>query len=49
MKRTLLSGFALLLSSMAIAQLMGTKLIPGDYATIQAAITDLNTQGVGRE
>ncbi|OQY72863.1 MAG: hypothetical protein B6D44_08950, partial [Ignavibacteriales bacterium UTCHB2] len=29
------------------AQLSGTKTIPGDYATIAAAITDLNTQGVG--
>ena len=31
----------------AFAQLSGTKSIPGDYATIAAAITDLNTQGVG--
>ncbi|GIV45695.1 MAG: hypothetical protein KatS3mg036_0513 [Ignavibacterium sp.] len=29
------------------AQLTGVKTIPGDYATIAAAITDLNTQGVG--
>ncbi len=29
------------------AQLVGTKTIPGDYATIQLAVTDLNTQGVG--
>ncbi len=29
------------------AQLTGTKTIPGDYASITAAITDLNTQGVG--
>jgi hypothetical protein len=29
------------------AQLTGTKLIPGDYATLTAAVTDLNTQGVG--
>lgn len=28
-------------------QLTGTKNIPGDYATLAAAITDLNTQGVG--
>ena len=27
--------------------LTGTKSIPGDYATIEAAITDLNLQGVG--
>ncbi len=29
------------------AQLSGTKSIPGDYATIASAVTDLNTQGVG--
>lgn len=29
------------------AQLTGVKTIPGDYATIAAAVTDLNTQGVG--
>ncbi len=29
------------------AQLTGTKNIPGDYATLAAAIADLNTQGVG--
>lgn len=29
------------------AQLTGTKNIPGDYATLAAAITDLNAQGVG--
>lgn len=29
------------------AQLSGTKNIPGDYATLALAITDLNTQGVG--
>ncbi len=29
------------------AQISGTKTIPGDYATIAAAIADLNTQGVG--
>lgn len=33
--------------SLSSAQLTGTKTIPGDYATIQAAIADLNTQGVG--
>ena len=31
----------------AYAQLTGTKNIPGDYPTLAAAITDLNTQGVG--
>ncbi|HLT24064.1 MAG TPA: T9SS type A sorting domain-containing protein [Ignavibacteria bacterium] len=35
------------LQKSAEAQLTGTKTIPGDYATIAAAITDLNTQGVG--
>lgn len=29
------------------AQLSGTKTIPGDYATIAAAVTALNSQGVG--
>ncbi len=38
---------SIILSSVASAQLMGTKNIPGDYATLAAAITDLNTQGVG--
>lgn len=31
----------------ATAQLTGTKNVPGDYATVAAAVTDLNTQGVG--
>lgn len=34
-------------ASSVSAQLTGTKNIPGDYATLAAAITDLNTQGVG--
>ena len=38
---------SMLLSSVASAQLMGTKNIPGDYADLATAITDLNTQGVG--
>ncbi|MEO8211385.1 MAG: hypothetical protein ABI840_12570, partial [bacterium] len=29
------------------AQLTGTKTIPGTYATLTVAITDLNAQGVG--
>jgi hypothetical protein len=29
------------------AQLSGIKTIPGDYATVAAAVTDLNAQGVG--
>ena len=47
MKRFLFSVISIMLSSLALAQLTGTKLIPGNYSTIQAAITDLNTQGVG--
>lgn len=35
------------LSVSAMAQLSGTKTIPGNYATISAAVADLNTQGVG--
>lgn len=31
----------------SFAQLTGTKTIPGDYATVEAAIADLNVQGVG--
>lgn len=31
----------------SFAQLSGVKTIPGNYATITAAITDLNAQGVG--
>lgn len=37
----------LLLFGALHAQLTGIKTIPGDYATIAAAITDLNTVGVG--
>lgn len=39
--------FLLLLNGRTSAQLTGTKTIPGDYTSITAAITDLNTQGVG--
>ena len=35
------------LSQFAFGQLTGIKTIPGSYATIAAAITDLNTSGVG--
>ena len=34
-------------SGVSFAQLTGTKTIPGDYATVAAAVTDLNTLGVG--
>ena len=37
----------LLSTSNLLAQLSGTKTIPGNYATLTAAIADLNTQGVG--
>ena len=36
-----------LFAASANAQLTGTKNIPGDYADLATAITDLNTQGVG--
>jgi hypothetical protein len=39
--------FTLALIITASAQLTGTKNVPGDYATLVAAVTDLNTQGVG--
>ena len=39
--------FLILFSNVAKAQLTGVKNIPGDYANLAAAITDLNTQGVG--
>ena len=38
---------ALLAAPVAQAQLSGSKTIPGDYPTVAAAITALNTQGVG--
>ena len=37
----------LLSTSNLLAQLTGTKTIPGNYATLTAAVADLNTQGVG--
>lgn len=39
--------FVLLIGGTSNAQLTGTKTVPGDYASFAAAITDLNTQGVG--
>lgn len=41
----LLAAFLLFFSAVQ-AQLSGTKNIPGDYATLEAAIISLNTQGV---
>ncbi|MBI4947083.1 MAG: hypothetical protein HY840_11860 [Bacteroidetes bacterium] len=39
--------FIFILELSVNAQLTGTKNIPGDYATLALAITDLNIQGVG--
>lgn len=49
MRKSLLAFIALCLCGVVNvhAQLTGTKNIPGDYATLALAITDLNTQGVG--
>jgi trimeric autotransporter adhesin len=46
-KYALTSFFALFFSVTLLAQLTGSKTIPGDYPTIAAAIADLNTFGVG--
>ena len=47
MKKFYLAILAMSFVFYAQAQLTGTKTIPGDYATIALAVTDLNTQGVG--
>jgi trimeric autotransporter adhesin len=48
MKNCLCFILVILISLKVTGQpLTGTKYIPGDYATIQAAISDLNTNGVG--
>jgi len=54
MKKFMLKSFAfifllliILIAENSFAQLTGSKAIPGDYATIEAAITDLNLLGVG--
>jgi hypothetical protein len=39
--------FALMLSGITMAQLTGTKNIPGDYANVYSAIFALNSVGVG--
>ncbi len=39
--------FMLMSTTNLLAQLTGIKTIPGNYATISAAVTALNTQGVG--
>lgn len=45
MKRLLCSLLVLLIATYAMGQITGIKTIPGDYGTIQAAITALNTSG----
>ena len=48
MKKLFLTSLILFLVGFGNAQpLAGTKSIPGNYATIQLAIADLNTHGVG--
>ncbi|MBC8458975.1 MAG: hypothetical protein H8D67_13355, partial [Deltaproteobacteria bacterium] len=51
MKKSLLFLLALIISGLSYGQLTGSKAIPGTpptgYATLAAAITDLNAQGVG--
>ncbi|MGI4865047.1 MAG: beta strand repeat-containing protein [Janthinobacterium lividum] len=48
LSRWLAGAFLVLLTTVsAQAQLTGAKTIPGSYASLAAAITDLNTQGVG--
>ncbi|GCD77885.1 hypothetical protein JCM31826_13670 [Thermaurantimonas aggregans] len=48
MKKVYLLAFLAIFSWLTQAQpLTGIKTIPGDYASIAAAVTDLNTQGVG--
>lgn len=46
-KHLLLISAFLVAFQLSFGQLSGTKTIPGDYATIQAAIAALNAQGVG--
>lgn len=47
MRKISLLVFFMAIALFSKAQLTGPKAIPGDYATIAAAITDLNAQGVG--
>lgn len=48
MKKNLLLTMVFIMSVFVVsAQVTGIKNIPGDYATLAAAITDLNTNGVG--
>ncbi|MFN8713909.1 MAG: beta strand repeat-containing protein, partial [Bacteroidota bacterium] len=47
LKTAMLALACFMLPGMLSAQLTGTRNIPGDYATLALAITDLNAQGVG--
>lgn len=47
MKKILTFLIAIAISSLTFGQLTGVKTIPGDYASLTLAITDLNTSGVG--
>ena len=47
MKKLLLLFVAFIVMQLTYGQLTGVKTIPGDYATIEAAIAALNSQGVG--
>src|SRR4026208_2077166 len=47
MKKIYLMLFTVLFAAITNAQLTGIKTIPGTYASIAAAVTDLNAQGVG--
>ncbi len=47
-KTFIITSFALTLHTISVqAQLSGTVTVPGTYATIAAAVQDLNSQGVG--
>lgn len=46
-KRVLLSMAAIFISLLSFSQISGVKSIPGDYASISAAISALNASGVG--
>ena len=47
MKKIYVAILFLVIAQTSFSQLTGIKTIPGDYATITAAITALNSQGVG--
>ncbi len=47
MRKIFLLFLVVICSTISYGQLSGIKTIPGDYATIAAAVADLNAQGVG--